>query len=598
MTTQAEELVVAPVGYENGGTFTAGPGYTELGAEQHSDIGNGTDDVSIGAEYMIVSATGSQSGTATLGTSGNYAAGIVTYKAAVAAVVPNVTSIVRADATPNGSNIVQFTVTFNQNVTGVDATDFSLVTSGVSGASIASVSGSGTNYTVTVNTGTGSGTLGLNLVDDDSIIGSNLTPLGGAGTGNGNFTGEVYTMNVASKLAFTTSAQTLTAGVTSGTITIQRQDSSNLPNSRGAISVTLTSDSAGTYLFRDAADSTSITNVAIAVGSTSASFKFYDEKSGTPTLTAASAGLTSSTQQETVDAAAAAAYRLSATTTTPTPGVADALAITLVDQFANIVTSFNSEKTLTFGGLATAADGTHPTITDKTGAALNLGSPTTITFTAGQNSAGGVLRTYKAEGPVTLNATDGTLSTATTGGAGVALTIANLAPVPGTDSFERNPNVQLKIPISALLTNDTDANHDQLSLVSTTSVSTNGATISTNDSFVLYAPPTSGGNVTDRFTYTISDGALSANGTVVVNIAPPPTGMSNNIVSYGMDGNGNAHLIFAGIPGFTYVVQVTTELSGTPVWTDKLTTNAPAGGLWEFIDTNRPSPAFYRTSSQ
>ncbi len=70
-------------------------------------------------------------------------------------------------------------------------------------------------------------------------------------------------------------------------------------------------------------------------------------------------------------------------------------------------------------------------------------------------------------------------------------------------------------------------------------------------------------------------------------------GTNYNITAYGLDG-GNPTVTFAGIPGFTYVVQVTSDLSGTPTWTDKLTTNAPAGGLFIFTDTSPPSPAFYR----
>ena len=57
---------------------------------------------------------------------------------------------------------------------------------------IASVSGSGNAYTVTVSGVSGTGTLGLNLVDDDSILGMGGNPLGGIGAGNGNFTGQTY----------------------------------------------------------------------------------------------------------------------------------------------------------------------------------------------------------------------------------------------------------------------------------------------------------------------------------------------------------------------------------------------------------------------
>src|SRR6266498_4149264 len=109
--------------------------------------------------------------------------------------VPTVSSINRTGANPTNANIVQFTVTFSESVSGVDATDFALAASGVSGASISGVSGSGSSYTVTVNTGSGDGTIGLNLVDDDSIIDGVSNPLGGAGSGNANFTGQTYTID-------------------------------------------------------------------------------------------------------------------------------------------------------------------------------------------------------------------------------------------------------------------------------------------------------------------------------------------------------------------------------------------------------------------
>jgi hypothetical protein len=48
---------------------------------------------------------------------------------------------------------------------------------------------------VTASTGAGSGTLGLNLTDDDSISDAGGNKLGGAGVGNGNFAGEVYTID-------------------------------------------------------------------------------------------------------------------------------------------------------------------------------------------------------------------------------------------------------------------------------------------------------------------------------------------------------------------------------------------------------------------
>jgi hypothetical protein len=94
---------------------------------------------------------------------------------------------------------VSFIVKFSTSVTGVSSSapfdDFALTVTGIMGASISSVSGSGDTYTVTVNTGAGNGTIRLDVTDDDSIRDSNNYPLGGYGSGNGNFSnGETYTI--------------------------------------------------------------------------------------------------------------------------------------------------------------------------------------------------------------------------------------------------------------------------------------------------------------------------------------------------------------------------------------------------------------------
>ena len=104
-------------------------------------------------------------------------------------------SIVLADADPTNDGSVQYTVTFSSSVTGVEVSDFALATTGVSGALVTGVSGSGDTWTVTVNTGSGDGTIGLNLVDDDLVQDDAGKTPGGSGAGNGNFAGEVYTLD-------------------------------------------------------------------------------------------------------------------------------------------------------------------------------------------------------------------------------------------------------------------------------------------------------------------------------------------------------------------------------------------------------------------
>jgi hypothetical protein len=84
---------------------------------------------------------------------------------------PAVTSINDVLPATTNQSVIPWTVTFNQAVTGVDPTDFSLVKTGSVSANLLQVTGSGTTYTVTASGVTGNGTLGLNLVDNDSIIG-------------------------------------------------------------------------------------------------------------------------------------------------------------------------------------------------------------------------------------------------------------------------------------------------------------------------------------------------------------------------------------------------------------------------------------------
>ena len=108
---------------------------------------------------------------------------------------PTVSSINRASPDPTSAGAtVSWTVTFSEAVTGVDASDFTLLQSGLAGSTITGVSGSGTTRTVTATVGSGDGTLGLNLVDNDSVRDLANMPLGGSGAGNGNFTGQAYTV--------------------------------------------------------------------------------------------------------------------------------------------------------------------------------------------------------------------------------------------------------------------------------------------------------------------------------------------------------------------------------------------------------------------
>jgi hypothetical protein len=113
-----------------------------------------------------------------------------------AAPPPSAIAMTRLDPSPTNLQSVRWAVSFDRAVQGVGAGDFELVAAGtVAGATISSVTGTAGSYVVSVARGTGSGTLRLDLVDDDSIVDDNGTPLGGIGPGNGNFAGETYAID-------------------------------------------------------------------------------------------------------------------------------------------------------------------------------------------------------------------------------------------------------------------------------------------------------------------------------------------------------------------------------------------------------------------
>ncbi|HWW77399.1 MAG TPA: Ig-like domain-containing protein, partial [Pyrinomonadaceae bacterium] len=101
---------------------------------------------------------------------------------------PTVSSVQRGDPSPTSAASVTFNVNFSESVTGVDAADFALTTSGsITGASVTNVSGSGAGYTVTVNTGSGDGNIRLDVLNDGTIKDVMNLALGSTFT-----TGEVY----------------------------------------------------------------------------------------------------------------------------------------------------------------------------------------------------------------------------------------------------------------------------------------------------------------------------------------------------------------------------------------------------------------------
>ncbi|WP_338849023.1 Ig-like domain-containing protein [Massilia sp. W12] len=127
---------------------------------------------------------------------------------------PSVTSIVRAGSAsstvPGSATSVDYTVTFSESVTGVDASDFTLTPSGNASGAVSNVTGSGATYTITVDSLTGDGDLRLDL----NASGTGIKNGSSDAILSGYTSGETYTFDHTAPNA--TSTPSMTAGTDSG----------------------------------------------------------------------------------------------------------------------------------------------------------------------------------------------------------------------------------------------------------------------------------------------------------------------------------------------------------------------------------------------
>ncbi|MBR7889685.1 DUF4347 domain-containing protein [Marinomonas sp. A79] len=125
---------------------------------------------------------------------------------------PSVNAINRDGAALTTADTATFTVSFNEAVTGVDASDFSL-TAGATG-NISSVIGSGSTYQVTVNSITGDGDLRLDLSTSDTGI----TDTAGNAISAGFTPGDTLTIDNTAAVVTGSQSVNLDEGMASGTI--------------------------------------------------------------------------------------------------------------------------------------------------------------------------------------------------------------------------------------------------------------------------------------------------------------------------------------------------------------------------------------------
>ncbi len=173
--------------------------------------------------------------------------------------------------------------------------------------------------------------------------------------------------------------------------------------------------------------------------------------------------------------------------------------------------------------------------------------------------------------------------------------ITNIAkipvPVAALATYTRTAGITLQISITNLATYWTNPSGYPVKLAAINLTTTNGVNLTTinlatnadgsyaiaNNSFINYTNTSP--NQNDRFSYIISDGYGTNAGWVRILVTGSITGQIQGITY----NNGVATTLFSGIPGWTYNVQRATNLVSTN-WVLRLTTNAPAGGVFQFAD--------------
>jgi len=176
--------------------------------------------------------------------------------------------------------------------------------------------------------------------------------------------------------------------------------------------------------------------------------------------------------------------------------------------------------------------------------------------------------------------------------------VINTPPVAGDDFIQRNPIHGIKVPVSDLLTNASDADIGDPLVWAISPTSVEGGTISLADGWVFYAPP-AGFVGPDSFTYTVRDSlGATANATVWINPSVGSDKQSANLTVVDL-GGGTFRIIFAGVPWRIYTVQYTGSLE-QPNWQSIATNTADSYGLFVYDDTlpqGTPS-RFYRSVPQ
>jgi hypothetical protein len=224
-------------------------------------------------------------------------------------------------------------------------------------------------------------------------------------TGSGAFAAtatqnETVNAAAASKLVFTNTPVTVTAGVCSTGITVQSQDTFGNPSNPGsAEALALASSSTGATFYSNNTCAATITSTSIATVANSVTFFYKDIKAGSPAIMVTGSGAFSATVSQTETGSAAAASQLAfsqqPSTTTAGQAIVPAVTVQVLDQFGNVVTT----------------DTSNVSIAISSGGVLSGASTTTVAAVAGVATFTNLVPTKT--GTFTLSASDAALTGAT-----------------------------------------------------------------------------------------------------------------------------------------------------------------------------------------
>src|SRR5262249_37928736 len=139
----------------------------------------------------------------------------------------------------------------------------------------------------------------------------------------------------------------------------------------------------------------------------------------------------------------------------------------------------------------------------------------------------------------------------------------------------------------------TDPAGATLTVTGVSATSTNGGNVTMSGGAITYTP-LAGFTGTDMFTYTVNDGTFAATGSVLLTVANEPNPVANRISNLIVGTNG-VSMHFAGIPGYGYTVERSTDAAN---WTTIGNIVAPANGQITYLDGSPPpGPVYYRTTS-